>query len=227
MVTSRSVSTQAWSSGLLTGLEQDATHAIIAAAQMRQIPTGNNVITCDQPATNLFLIQTGRVHYYHLTKHGESVLLAWLTPGDVIGLATLLKSPPAYMATAETIADCEVLVWEHSVIRKLAAHHPLLSENGLRIALGYLKHYMERHVGLTTKSAEERLAETVLKLGEKSCEVHANGIEIDATNDQLGALANISPFTTSRVLSNWARAGIVSKGRGRLFLHAPEALMID
>ena len=37
-----------------------------------------------------------------------------------------------------------------------------------------------------------------------------------ATNDELGALADISPFTASRLVSNWARAGTVSKGAAAL-----------
>jgi hypothetical protein len=38
-------------------------------------------------------------------------------------------------------------------------------------------------------------------------------------------LADISPFTTSRVLNNWVHAGTVSKLRGRVVLRAPEALI--
>lgn len=201
--------------------------AILAAAQIRRISAKHNIASEGHRATHLLLVQSGRARYYHLTKQGEIVLLAWLVPGDVIGLVALLKSPSAYMATAEATSDCELLAWEHTVIRKLVARHPLLGENGLHIALGYLRNYAQRHIGLVTKTAEERLAETLLKLGDRSGEVHPNGIEIHATNDQLGALADISPFTASRVLRKWVRAGILSKGRGRVLLHAPEALMID
>ena len=175
----------------------------------------------------MFLVQRGQARFYHLTKQGELVVLAWLVPGDVIGLVALLTSPLAYMASAEATSDCELLVWNRSVIRKLAARYPLLGENGLHMALRYLRDYMNRHIGLVTKTAEERLAETLLKLSDQSGKVHPDGIEIRATNDQLAALADISEFTASRVLSNWVRAGTVSKGRGRVLLHAPEALMID
>ncbi len=226
MINSRSTLTAAKCSSFLTGLEQPATHAVLAAAGIRRIPAKHNIVTGGHRATHLFLVQRGQVHYYHLTEQGESVLLAWLVPGDVIGLVALLKSPSDYMATAEATSDCELLAWEHSVICKLVSRHPQLGENGLRIALGYLRNYVERHVGLATKTAEERLAETLVKLGERSGDVHPNGIEIHATNDQLGALADISPFTASRMLNNWVRAGVLSKGRGRVLLHAPEALMI-
>lgn len=211
----------------LTGLDESATQAILATAQSRRIAAKQNITTGGNEATHLFLVRKGRVHYYHLTKQGESVLLAYLVPGDVIGLVTLLKSPSPYMATAEANSDCELLAWEHSVIRKLVSIHPLLGENGLHLALVYLRNYIDRHIGLVTKTAEERLAATLLKLGEQSGKVQTDGIEIRATNDQLGELADISPFTASRVINNWVGSGILSKARGRIVLHSPEALMIS
>ena len=227
MLDSRSALAVARSSSFLTGIEPTAVQTILSAAQVRRISAEHNIITGGHRATHLFLVQSGRVRYYHLSKQGEEVLLAWLVPGDVIGLVALLKSQSTYMAMAEAASDCELLSWDHSVIRRLASRHPLLTENSLNIALGYVRTYIERHVGLVTKTAEERLADTLLRLGNKSGEVHPDGIEIRATNDELGALADISPFTASRLLSSWARAGTVSKGRGRLLLHDPEALMID
>lgn len=227
MVNTRSAWAAAESSSFLTGLDQPALQTVLAAARTRRISAKDNITTGGQPASHLFLVQSGRVRFYHLTKQGDVVLLARLGPGDVFGLVALLKTKSAYMATAEATSECALLAWEHSVVRKLASRHPLLVENGLHIALGYVHTYIERHVALVTRTADERLAETLLKLGDKSGEVHSDGVEIRATNDELGALADVSPFTASRVLSRWARAGTLSKGRGRILLHAPEALMID
>jgi CRP-like cAMP-binding protein len=227
MSNTRSALAAAKSSSFLTGLEQPALQAVVGAAQIRRISAKHTVTSAGHRATHLFLVQSGQLRYYHLTKKGEVVLLALLVPGDVIGLVALLKAPSAYMASAEATSDCELLVWDRTVIRKLVSRHPVLGENGMQIALGYLRNYVRRHIGLVTKTAEERLAETLLKLGDQAGAVHPDGIEIHATNDQLGALADISPFTVSRVLGNWARAGTLSKGRGRVLVHAPEALMID
>ena len=226
MVSSRSATIATLSSSFLAGLEPPAAQAILATARIQRISAKNNISTEGCRATRLFLVQSGRARFYHLTKHGELVLLAWLVPGDVIGLVTIVKSSLHYMATAEAISDCEVLAWEHSVIRKLASLHPLLAENALRIALRYLQTFINRHTGLVTKTAEERLAETLVRLSDQSGQFRPEGIEIHATNDELGALSDISPFTASRMISNWARTGVVSRGRGRVLLHAPEALMI-
>jgi CRP/FNR family transcriptional regulator, nitrogen oxide reductase regulator len=227
MLDSRSALAVARSSSFLTGIEPAAVQTILSAAQVRRMSAKDNIITGGHRASHMFLVQSGRVRYYHLTKHGEVVLLAWLVPADVIGLVALLKTQSTYMATAEAASDCELLSWDHAAIRKLASRYPLLGENALNIALEYVRAYIGRHVGLVTKTAEERLANTLLHLSDKSGEVHSDGIEIRATNDELGALADISPFTTSRLVSSWARAGTVSKGRGRILLHDPEALMIE
>jgi CRP-like cAMP-binding protein len=227
MLNSRSALALAKSSRFLTGLDETALHAILATAKIRRISAKHNITSGGDRAAHLFLVQSGQVHYYHLTKQGESVVLARLVPGDVIGLLALLKGPSTYMATAEATSDCELLAWDHAVIRKLASRHPLLMENGLHIGLYYLRSYIQRHIGLVTKTAEERLAETLTRLGDQAGEVRPDGIEIQATNDQLGALADVSAFTASRMLRKWARRGVLSKKRGQVVLHAPEALMID
>jgi hypothetical protein len=66
----------------------------------------------------------------------------------------LLANPPAYMAGAKTVSECEFLVWDHGTIRRLAKAYPQLTENGLRLALHYLNVYMNRHASIVTKSAE-------------------------------------------------------------------------
>jgi CRP-like cAMP-binding protein len=215
------------SSDLLKGLEQPAARAILASAEIHRVSAKHNISTGGEAATHLFLLRRGRVHYYHLTKEGKSVLLAWLMPGDVIGLAAMLTAPSTYMATAKATSDCELLAWKHPVLRNLVTRYPLLTENGLQIALGYLRGYVGRHIGLVTKTAEERLAETLLRLADRTGDVvSSGGIEIRATNDELGALADITSFTTCRILSSWVRSGIVSKGRGRVLVQSPEALII-
>ena len=121
---SRSALSSVRSSSLLTGLEQADVEAILDAALIRRISAKDNVITGGHRASHMFLVQSGRARYYHLTKHGEVVLLARLVPGDVIGLVALLRTQSTYMATAEAVSDCELLSWDHSAIRKLATAIP-------------------------------------------------------------------------------------------------------
>jgi len=226
MVNSRSASITALSSSLFAGLERSAACAILATAQIQSISAKHTISKEGDRATRLFLVQSGRARCYHLTEKGKLVLLAWLLPGDVTGLVATLKSPPPYMVTTEAISDCEVLTWAHPDIRELVSLHPLLAENALRISLSYLRTYIDSHIGLVSRTAKGRLAKTLLSLSDRLGQFHSQGITISATNEELGGLANISPFTASRVLKSWERAGTVSKGRGCVLIRDPEALMI-
>ena len=214
-------------SKLLAGLSEHDQGLILRVAEQRSAPGKEVLIHGGERAAFLFLLLEGRAKYYHVTAEGEELLLFWLTPGDVFGLGTLLKNPPAYLGTAETLKDCELLVWEHSVIRGLSGVYPQLAENALRITLGYLAAYADRHSGIATRTAEQRLADTLLRLGHRAGRTHPNGVDIDITNEQLGGLADVGVFTASRLLSKWVRQGTIAKERGRIRIHAPENLLTE
>jgi CRP-like cAMP-binding protein len=112
-------------------------------------------------------------------------------------------------------------------MRALVALHPQLSENALKVVLQYLRDYANRHSRLATKSAEERLADVLLILGHQQGQVWGGRVELEATNEQLSALADVSLFTTSRSMSKWARKGFISKERGKVFIRTPEGLVAD
>jgi CRP/FNR family transcriptional regulator, nitrogen oxide reductase regulator len=227
MIDSQTALSTAIASEFLAGLEPAARERVLASAQMRSASAKSAILTGGQPAAHLFLLLAGRVRYYKVTKAGEEVLVHWLVPGDVFGLGTLLKHPPNYIGSGEALSDCDLLVWTHADIRKLGSTYPQLAENGLRITLHYLNGYADRHVGLVTRNAEDRLASALLNLAHRTGRVRPDGVEIEATNEQLGAHADISLFTTSKLLNDWERKGAVSKRRGRVLVRAPELLLAE
>jgi CRP/FNR family transcriptional regulator, nitrogen oxide reductase regulator len=214
-------------SHLLDGVYQENLGEILSLAETRQITAKQILVNRGEKAEHLFLLRRGNVRYFRTTKKGEEIIFRWLVPGDTFGLGSLLKDPPPYIGTAEAITDGEVMVWSHANIRKLAAQYPQLGENTLKIVLEYLKNYADRHVRLVSKSAEDRLADVLLILEHQRGRLDNGKIELQITNEQLSALADISPFTASRLLNKWQRKGTVSKRRAKLTIHVPEALVTD
>lgn len=209
---------------LLAKLDKQTVHAILADAEKRQVKAGRILQTTGELGTHLCILRKGRARYYQTTETGGEIMLRILSPGDVFGLVTLLARPMPYLANVDAISDCDLLVWKHASIRTLAKAHPLLAENALQISMGYLKAYSDRHSRLIGKSGKQRLAATLLDLAQRTGIVRPHGVEIHATNEQLGSLSDISPFTTSRLLAAWHRKGTLSKARGNIILHAPEGL---
>ena len=224
MATSTLISTWVVNSKLFAGIDGTALRQIRLAAQVRSMPPNKSVVVTGERPDHLFLLQAGRARSFVHTESGSEINIFWQGPGDVIGLVSLLANPPNYLASASTVSECEFLVWEHRVIRRLAKAYPQLTENGFRLAVHYVGVYMKRHADLLTKGRAARLAQTLLHLAADAGEVQPSGIVIDITNEQLSSLSDVSSFTASRLLSRWQREGRLVKQRGRVTLLAPESL---
>ena len=211
-------------SSLLAGLGDDAVQTLVAAAQTRRLGPNAMLIAEGHRANHIFLIKNGYARFYRVTRSGEDIMLLWLVPGDIVGLGSLLAQPN-YLASAETMSRCELLVWNRAWIRSFAAIYPKILENGMGVSVEYLRNSLQRHTDLATMPPEIRIARSLLHLADKIGRVHGAGIEIDVNNERLGSLSDVSRFTASRVLAGWARSGRVSKQRGRVILHAPDALI--
>jgi CRP-like cAMP-binding protein len=212
-------------SKFLAGLTDAAVRQLLDSARLRHIDAKQSVIVKGDPPDHIYLLKIGRMRSYVLAEDGSEIVMLWLTPGEVVGLVSLLPSPPNYMANTTTVTACDCLVWDHDTIRKLATDHPQIMENGFRLAIYHLATYMKRHVNFVTESATSRLAKQLIQLATSAGEVGGSGIDIDITNEQLSSLADVGYFTTSRILSKWEHDGVLSKKRGRVTLLAPESLM--
>jgi CRP/FNR family transcriptional regulator, nitrogen oxide reductase regulator len=211
----------------LSGLTADQSKLILQSAERRRVPANNVIVTGGTPATSLFNLTEGTAKFFRVTKNGDEVLLWWLSSGDTFGIGALLAGPVRYIGTAETVDDCELLVWNQEIIRPLADTYSRLAENALKIALFYLAAYADRLVGLMTDTAEQRLARTLLQLSNRVGQVQPSGVDLAIRNEDLSGLANVSAFTASRQLKKWERQGVIKKNRGKIHIFSPENLLID
>jgi CRP-like cAMP-binding protein len=199
---------------------------IVLAASTERRYLANSVITNQgNPADHLFLLASGRARYFFIAEQGQKTLLLWLTPGEIVGGAAFLSTPSRYALSAEAVRDSSVLVWDRTTIRKLAARHPRLLENALLMASSYLAWYLADHLALVCQTSRERLAHLLIRLAGAIGHKVGSGVEFDATNEELASAANISPFTASRLLSEWQANHAILKRRGKILLRAPERLL--
>jgi CRP/FNR family transcriptional regulator, cyclic AMP receptor protein len=212
-------------SKFLVGLSDAALRRLLDAAYLRHIPAGEDVIVSGGQPDHLFLLKNGKARSYIRSEDKREIVLLWAAPGEVLGLVSLLHSPPSYMVNTTSITEGDWLVWNHDTIRELATEYPQIVENGFRLALCHLGAYMERHVNILTKNPESRLADQLIRLARSFGKIGNSGIGIDITREQFGSLSDVGRFTTRRVLSKWEKERMLTKQRGRITIHAPESLM--
>ena len=210
---------------LFHGIGKDDIASFMASGVVRAFARGRIIVRAGDPGTHLYILKTGAADYIRAAPEGQQVLIIRLAPSDTVGLGTILDKPVGYIGTAETLEDTEVYAWEHRQVRQFAAKHPLLAENALRITLEYIRLYSDRHLALVTNNAEDRLAGTLMQLAARTGHHHTKGLEINITNEALAALADVGPFTASRLLQKWERKGAVEKRRGKLVILAPEKML--
>jgi CRP/FNR family transcriptional regulator, nitrogen oxide reductase regulator len=213
-------------SRLLEGLTQPDLGLILTAATPRRFAANSVVLNQGDPADYLFLITKGYARHFFTTQEGRKVLLLWLGPGDVFGGASLLFRPSSYLLSTETVKDSCVLVWRRNTIRELARHYPALLENALSLASDYLSWFLAAHIALISHTARERVAGVLVSLAEGIGQKVPGGVKLDITNEQLANAANVTPFTASRIMSEWQRNGAIAKSRGSIVLRAPQRLFL-
>jgi CRP/FNR family transcriptional regulator, nitrogen oxide reductase regulator len=213
-------------SRLLDGLARRDIEVILAAARRRHIPANSVVLNEGDPADHLFLLTKGRARFFLNTQEGKKVILFWLTPGEVIGGASILSIPCRYLVSTETVKDSTLLVWDRATIRKFAVRYPRLLENAILIAYDYFAWYVADHVALVSHTARQRLASVLIYLAEAIGKKMGNSFEFDATNEELASAANVTQFTASRLLSEWQKNRALIKSRGKILLQSPERLFL-
>lgn len=210
---------------LFEGLSPEELQSVLSTASVRRF-AANSVITNEGDyADRLYLLMEGRARFFIISPQGQKTILLRIAPGEIYGLAAILTRRTTYTVSAETVFDSTVLVWERAALRRLAAQCPLLVENALMIAAEYLVLYRATHVSLISHSARERVANVLVNLASGFGEKVEDGVELDINNEELANEANVTLFTTSRLMSEWQRKGMVVKTRGKVLLRSPEMLL--
>jgi CRP/FNR family transcriptional regulator, nitrogen oxide reductase regulator len=212
-------------SQFLEGLDPSAARAVLAAAKTRRFPSHVNIYEQSGSASSIFMLSTGRARYCYTTPDGRRLLLHWLVPGDVLGMAAIVKGPTVYRVCAETVRESSVLVWDRQVMLALTDQYPRLLHNALLISVGYLDLYIAAHTALVSHTAKQRLASVLVHLTDAIGSEVPGGVELQVTNEELASAANITLFTASRIMSAWQAEHALTKRRGRIILHSPKRLL--
>lgn len=211
----------------LEGLSLADLKTVLAAASPRHFLANSVVTNQGHPGDHLLLLIQGRARYFYVTHEGQRLVLRWLPPGELIGGAALLPGSRSYLVSTETVKNSTMLAWDRKTIRNLTRRYPLLLENALVIVSDYLDSYLAMHVSMTCHTAQQRLAQVLVNLASGIGHRVPGGIELVVSNEDLASEANVTPFTASRLMSQWQRHGMVVKSRGKVLLRHPERLVLN
>jgi CRP-like cAMP-binding protein len=209
----------------LTGLTSDQFAAVLSAAIHQRFKPGAVAVAQGESPARLLLLTGGRAAHFVVTRDGAKVPLYWLVPGQIFGGSALLAENTSYLASTEIQTHGCAIAWSREVIRGFLLKFPVLIDNALSIAVTeQLAWQLAVRVSWASDDAAMRIARLLIGLACGIGKAAPKGIEIAAGNEELAAAAGVTPYTFSRILSRWKRAGVLTKQRGAIILLRPELL---
>jgi CRP-like cAMP-binding protein len=222
------IATAAWElrPQFLKGFAQPESKIILSVATRQRFIAGSVVTNQGNPAEYLFLLTKGCARHFFITEEGKKIFLKWLVPGNLFGGRTILSTRSSYLAGTEAVKDISAFVWDRTTIRGLVERYPRLLENALLEASDYVEWHLSSYIGLSCCTARQRVAQTLVTLARSFGQEVQDGIAINITNEDLANAANVTPFTASRLISEWQRSHLLEKHRGKVVLRSPESLLL-
>jgi CRP-like cAMP-binding protein len=192
---------------------------VISQATALRIPKGAAVFEQGETARAFYVLLNGRLKVMKLTPDGQQVLIRFVVPGDIYGIAKALNRED-YPATATALVDSVTLAWDMAIWDDFMARHPSLARNVMQMMGQRIQEAHTRLKEMATQDVEHRVAHAVLRLVNQSGRKVEEGVLVDfpVTRQEIAEASGTTMHSVSRVLSAWENAGLVVVGRKKVIV---------
>jgi CRP-like cAMP-binding protein len=212
---------------VFAGLSAEALDDILKYAHARHYAKGVLVFSQNETAHSFFLLLHGRLRVTQVTPHGEQIVVRFVSPGDLFGVAMALGRDD-YPGTATAIVDSLALLWPSTIWTEMIGRHPVLASNAMRVIGGRLQEAHQRLREISTEDVERRVAHAVLKLADEGGKTSQRGTTIDfpLSRQDIAEMTATTLHTVSRIVSAWEAAGVIEGGRQRIAIRDRARLQV-
>ena len=192
---------------------------VISRATALRIPKGAAVFEQGETAKAFYVLLNGRLKVMKLTPDGQQVVIRFVVPGGIYGIAKALNRED-YPATATALVDSVTLAWDMAVWDEFMDRHPAFARNVMRMLGRRIEEAHTRLKEMATQDVEHRVAHAVLRLVSQSGRNVEGGVLVDfpVTRQEIAEVSGTTMHSVSRVLSAWENAGLVVVGRQKVIV---------
>ncbi len=193
--------------------------AVISRATALRIPKGSPVFEQGETAKSFYVLLNGRLKVVKVTPDGQQVVIRFVVPGDIYGIAKALDRED-YPATATALVDSVTLAWDIAIWDDFMERHPGFARSVMRMMGQRIQEAHTRLKELATQDVEHRVAHAVLRLVSQSGRKVEGGVLVDfpVTRQEIAEVSGTTMHSVSRVLSAWENAGLVVVGRQKVIV---------
>jgi CRP/FNR family transcriptional regulator, cyclic AMP receptor protein len=200
---------------IFSGLSRDEINTIAACARSLRKARGEFIYTPGDRADFVYIVRHGRVKLSVLSESGKEIAIDIIQAGEIFGEFALVDdSPRSNMAQA--LDDIVMWIFPKSSFTHLLSTQPKLSLSYIRL-VGDRRRRMEKKLSdITSKAVSARVCELLHELSTSASEGEPGNSDylVPLTHHDVASLIGAARQTTTTVLNDLERRGIIELGRG-------------
>jgi CRP/FNR family transcriptional regulator len=210
---------------VFAGVPVKEIEALGAVAREDALRAREYVFMEGDPAAWLCIVKSGRVKILRHSRTGKDVVLELLGPGEVFGGVAVIEKRP-YPAAAQTTEPTVIVKIPGVAVVELSERFPSVIKEMALLIGRRLRAAHDSVKSLAVEPVEARLAAALLRLAEREGTGSKHGIVLPfhLTRQSLAEMSGTTVETTIRIVSRWARDGLVTDDAGHLVLKSPDGL---
>lgn len=165
----------------------------------------------------VYMLRRGRVKLSVLSETGKEIAIDIIQPGEIFGEFALVDEAPR-SNMAQALDDMMMWVFSTRDFTQLLATQSKLALSYIRL-VGDRRRRMEKKLSdITSKAVSARVCELLHELATSAADIEpaANDYLVPLTHHDVASLIGAARQTTTTVLNDLERRGIIELGRGRV-----------
>ncbi len=207
---------------LLTEKELDLIDQITSKTKFQK---GEYIFFEGDAGNKFYIIKEGQVKLTKMIKNGDEQILNIFSDHDIIAEIVAFDKGN-YPASAVTMSETEVIVFDQSELENLILENPAIGVKLLREMSGRLRRAQQNVRDLALKDSSARVAGLLIfladKYGKKKNEMLI--LDISLTQQELASMIGCSRETVSRILAQFESEDLIKTSRKKIIILKPEKI---
>lgn len=193
---------------------------IDAIAANKNFKKGEYIFLEGEAGDKFFIIKDGQVKLTKMVRNGDEQILNIFSSNDIIAEIVAFDKGN-YPASAITMTDTSVIVFDQSELENLILNHPSIGLKLLREMSGRLRRAQQNVRDLALKDSSARVAGLLIFLAEKYGKKKKDNIilDISLTQKELANMIGSSRETVSRVLGKFESENLIKTSRKKIIIY--------
>jgi CRP/FNR family transcriptional regulator, dissimilatory nitrate respiration regulator len=209
---------------LFKGLSRDNIQKLCEAGELRVNKHRDILFEHSEKANKFAVVLSGAYKLSRMNPLGEDTVIHFSAPGDVIAALVMPQPEPLYPVTARAMGPSRALLIKREVYLKswLAAPELIMRVQGL---LSTRMSRFQNQKVMQRAPLQSKVASLLMQLVAKNKEGQEIEIPLPLTRREIADSLGVTVESVIRVMSDWAKRGIISTSEQYIRIHRPESLV--